>query len=283
MWTYIALATAGLLAWYIISAIQAWYPLRKFPGPFTASFSYLWLLKADLSGERYKWIHHWQHRLGLSSPLGTSLIRIGPNLLITDDPDILRRMNSARSKYSRGGWYDAVRLHPDNPSMMGSRDTEWHDDIKAKASFGYSGREIPGLERDVDKQIGGLKRYFRGGYVYSSAGRKGKDVDFASAAQYFALDVISKIAFGREFGFLEKDGDANGYIGAMDAMAPVLSLCADVPWLRGVVLMDWVVKSFGPRVTDKTGPGRIMGLAKEAVDERFEGGVVRDLPDMLVS
>lgn len=172
--------------------------------------------------------------------------------------------------------------------MFGSRDTVWHDDIKAKTAAGYSGREIPGLEKDIDGVILGLKRYIRSKYLCSpsskSSGKKeGRLLDFANAAQYFALDVISKIAFGKEFGFLEADTDVNGYVAALDIFAPALSLFADIPWMRKILANRWVFEKAGPKVTDEQGPGRIMALAKQAVDERFEGGgEFKDLPDMLV-
>ena len=38
---------------------------------------------------------------GLLTVIG-SLARIGPNELVTDDPELLRRMMAVRSEYSRG-------------------------------------------------------------------------------------------------------------------------------------------------------------------------------------
>jgi hypothetical protein len=242
---------AALLLFYVLSATLAWYRLRAFKGPPLASFSYLWLAAIDISGEA------WKMHMRVREKYRSSLIRIGPNLLITDDPDIVRRMSSVRSQYGRGEWYDAARLDANNPSMFGSRDTKWHDDIKSRASFGYSGREIPSLEHDVDGQIASLKRYIRTRYL--STGETTKAMDFAAAAQYFALDTISKIAFGTEFGFLDADSDVNGYIQAMDTVAPMVTLCSDVPWIRRLVLSNWLFALFGPKHTDKRGPGRIMG------------------------
>lgn len=179
--------------------------------------------------------------------------------------------------------------------MFGTCDTPWHDEIKARASAGYSGKEIPSLEGDVDVVIEGLKGYFRERLGCSVGSKeegiggegkgkgKGKLVDFAKAAQYFALDVAAKIGFGQEFGFLEADSDVNGYVQAMNMFALMATLISDVPWLRKLFLNDWLFKKIGPKHTDERGPGRIMGLAKEAVDERFENGVFKDQQDMLGS
>lgn len=39
-----------LLLWYIGSSIQSWYRLRKYPGPFSAKFSYIFIAKTQRSG-----------------------------------------------------------------------------------------------------------------------------------------------------------------------------------------------------------------------------------------
>jgi hypothetical protein len=88
---------------------------------------------------------------------------------------------------------------------------------------------------------------------------KPRAMDFAAAAQYFALDTVGKIAFGKEFGFLEADADVNGYVQAMNVFAPMATLISDVPWLRKLFLNDWLFKRIGPKPTDERGPGRIMG------------------------
>lgn len=242
---------ALFLVYYMISTFVSWHRLRHFEGPFLASVSYLWLASTNLTGSAWK-----VHTRARQRYRG-SLIRIGPNLLMTDDPDTIRRMSSARSRYTRGGWYEAFRVDSANPSMFGTRDTQWHDEIKAKASFGYSGREIPTLERDIDGQIANLKEYIRTRYLSGPAGTK--PMDFASASQYFALDTISTVAFGKEFGFLEADADIHGYVHAMDIFSPVATLVSDVPWIRKLFLNNWLFSLIGPKHTDEKGPGKILG------------------------
>jgi hypothetical protein len=249
--TYALAGIVGLVVYYVLTSITSYYRLREFKGPFFASFSYLWLARTDNSGE--SWRIHQEVRKKYDS----SLIRIGPDLLITDDADIIRRMSAARSSYRRGEWYNACRIDVHNPSMFGTRDTVWHDDIKARASFGYSGKELPNLEHDIDQQIFNLKKYIRSKYL--STTQRTTPLDFAHASQFFALDVISKVAFGEEFGFLAADKDVNGYIKAMEIFAPFVTLCSDIPSMRKIFLSDWMMAFVGPKHTDKEGPGRIMG------------------------
>ena len=58
--------------------------------------------------------------------------RIGPNLLLTDDADLVRHMNAPGSKWTRSGWYDGVRLDPRYDSVFSARDEKLHADLRAK-------------------------------------------------------------------------------------------------------------------------------------------------------
>ena len=61
-----------------------------------------------------------------------SLARIGPNHLLTSDPDFMRSILAARSPYLRGPWFDALRIDPQNPNVVSERDEEKHVKLRAK-------------------------------------------------------------------------------------------------------------------------------------------------------
>lgn len=67
-----------------------------------------------------------------------SLVRIGPNDLVTDDPEILRRMMGVRSPYTRGPWYDAMRFDPARDNLLSMRDDEAHTKLRNKMAAGVS-------------------------------------------------------------------------------------------------------------------------------------------------
>ncbi|KAK3369917.1 hypothetical protein B0H63DRAFT_454147 [Podospora didyma] len=153
---------------------------RRFPGPRLAAWSYLWILRICVSGkhaERYKGVNAKVRQPGL--------VRIGPNDLITDDPDIIRRMNGARSPYHKSSWYYAMKLDPYEDSL---------------------------LEADIDEQLASLVALIRDKYISSDADGLLRRFDLATASQYFTLDTLTKIAYSTAFGFLAKDEDVYGYI-----------------------------------------------------------------------
>jgi hypothetical protein len=66
------------------------------------------------------------------------LARIGPNILVTDDADLLRRISGARSPYSRAEWYDGMRLDPRVNNVISERNEKRHTALRAKMASGVS-------------------------------------------------------------------------------------------------------------------------------------------------
>jgi hypothetical protein len=66
------------------------------------------------------------------------LVRVGPNHLLTDDPEVLRKMSAVRSPYRRSIWYDGMRLEHDYLQVLSTRDEDRHNDLRAKMGLGVS-------------------------------------------------------------------------------------------------------------------------------------------------
>jgi hypothetical protein len=248
---YIALGLQLLVLYWVVSTLAAWYPLRNFRGPRLAAFSWLWVFKTTAGGKAY------QVHMRLQDKYGDKLLRIGPNMLITAEPDIIRRMSAARSRYTKSSWYNAIRMDPYQHTMLSTTDTAFHDSVKATVAAGYAGKDIPGLENDVDTQIRRLKALIRDKYLSTPGATK--PMDFGNAASFFAMDSITKIAYGREFGFLAADSDMHGYLKTIGTVASSAAICADVPFLRSIIFSDWMLRLVGPKHTDTIGVGKMMG------------------------
>lgn len=241
---------AALFVWYAVATGLAWYRLRAFRGPALASVSYLWIARATLSGRM------WQVYRDASAKYG-SVVRIGPNELITDDYDVIRRISGARSQYTRSSWYALNRLDPYEDSMFSLRSTVAHDKLKAKTAAAYSGKENPALEMEVDTMLVAMVDKIRTKYLPASSGGL-VPLDFGRMAQYFTLDSITKIAFGEEFGFLRNEQDMHGYIKTIEDIAPFMQLSSEVPILARIASSPLVLGLAGPKLTDKKGMGRLM-------------------------
>lgn len=93
------------MLWYLFSSIVTWYKLRHAPGPFLAKFSYIWLARTAQRARQYYVFKDLCKKYG-------PLVRVGPNELTTDDPEILRRIAAVRGTYGKDPWYTGTRFNP---------------------------------------------------------------------------------------------------------------------------------------------------------------------------
>lgn len=239
-----------LVVYIVLSHIAAWYRLRHLNGPWLGKFSYLFMFWAQSSGRS------WGIYTKLNKKYGP-LVRIGPNDLVTDDPDVIRRMSGVRSTYKRSNWYQAGRLNPHEVSLISTLDTDDHDKLKARAAFGYNGKENTTLEASIDSQIAEMASLLKRKYLSTS--EELKPMDFGRVGQYFTLDTITKIAYGDAFGYLRTDSDVYGYVKAVEVALPVLQVCGDISPLQPVLLSPTLLRLLGPTSKDENGLGKLMG------------------------
>lgn len=252
---------AAVVFSYVVSSIFAWWRLREFKGPFSASFSYYWIVRACYSGEMGQRFAEVEKQFG-SGP--SSTVRIGPNELLTSNPDVIRRTSAARSKYTRSTWYKLNTVDPYDAAMLNTLDTATHDTLKAQTAPGYAGKDNPGLEGEVDFILAQVIDKIRTKYAVSKSQpgierSKKPMLDLASMAQYFTLDSISKVAFGEEFGLVRAERDIFGHIAMLDDVAAAVVVSSGVPYLRAIVASDFMLKLMGPKPGDKRGMGVLMG------------------------
>jgi hypothetical protein len=69
------------------------------------------------------------------------IARIGPNDLVTDDAQLLRRMSGVRSQYTRSEWYDGTSFNHKLDHVFSERNEARHNDLRAKMTSGV--RLIP--------------------------------------------------------------------------------------------------------------------------------------------
>jgi hypothetical protein len=219
----------------------SWYRLRHIPGPFQAALSSFWLAFLSLKG------HSNELWIDLDKQYG-KLVRIGPDLVTTSDPKTIRQMASARSTSAKHDWYRRARLGKDVDTLFTLLHPKVHDGYKAKAAAGYSGREALSLEAHINELIQAALDLIRRKYLSSAGSIRGSDLgveqavfrpmDMTKLSSYFTLDVITKIAFGEEFGCLRNDEDVSGFMTELQGFLPFGSFLSYVPsWLFDAITM----------------------------------------------
>ncbi len=94
-------------------------------------------------------------------------------------------------------------------------------------------------------------------------------MDFSRLAQYFTLDVLSQIAFGAKFGYLEANEDLYDYNKTSAGFMPILEWTTNHPSIRSILASRPIQALAAPKGTDQIGQGRIIGIAQKAVAERY--------------
>ncbi|KAF4965520.1 hypothetical protein FSARC_6700 [Fusarium sarcochroum] len=270
--TVLLTAVIGLMVLFVADSLRVWYRLSHVPGPFWAAFSKAWMVRQSFKGRQPYAIQEANEKYG-------SLVRIGPNELATDDPKLLRRMMASRSSYSRGPWYNALRFEPGKDNLFSMRDDDAHTKLRNKMAAGYSGKENESLERTIDTHIARLITLLETKYL--STEQEYHPVDFAQKIQYFTLDVISDLAFGQPFGYVEQDDDVFDFIKITRSFFPVTLVMANIPSLVSL-LHSRLFNGLLPKESDKLGFGAFIGVANKKVAERFATDAVAH-PDMLGS
>ncbi|KAI5921423.1 pisatin demethylase [Camillea tinctor] len=271
----VLLAASALVFYYIVSSVVAWYRLRHIPGPFFAKFSYGWLAWAAKSGRMAYIYADLPQRYG-------PLVRVGPNEISTDDPEVIRRISAVRSEYGKDPWYIGARFNPYHDNTFTILDARQHDKEKARVAPAYGGKEAPDLERDIDKQIMNLIDVIRTKYMWSPEKPDTPFMDVAQVMSFLTMDVISCAAFGEEIGYLREQTDLYGFLHEVRDNWSRMALVLDVPIARAIMFSQLFLSLFGPKTTDKKGLGALMGVAESYIGKRFEGGS-KGKDDMLAS
>jgi len=170
-----------------------------------------------------------------------------------------------------------MRFDPDRDNVLSERDEAKHTKLRSQMAFGYAGKENPSMEGTIDTHIAKLVSLISSKYI--STDKDYRPLDFALRTQFFTLDVISDLAFGHPFGYLDADDDVFDYIKTTASAIPVIIMLGNLPWLARAV-QSRLLRGILPKATDKVGFGAFIGVTNKVVAERYHPSAPSQ-PDML--
>ncbi|KAB8238143.1 cytochrome P450 [Aspergillus alliaceus] len=267
------LIAGGLFTFYIVKKIQTYNRLRHFNGPVSCRFTNFLHTKAVLSLECERWYKEMNDQYG-------SIVRIGPNALLTSSPELWIHMNAVRSPYKKSDWYyHTARFKLGEDNVFTETNTEKHDRRRKQMLMGYSGKENLSLESDIDLRVQDFFDLIRNRYL--STEDNPKPMDLAKKVQYLTLDVISTVGLGKSFGMLKTDTDVNEYAKSTEEglLLANFLMGTGLHWLTQT---QWLGKFLGPSTNDSTGFGKMMATAEQMVAERLRSPT-NSKSDMLAS
>ncbi|EIT81919.1 cytochrome P450 monooxygenase [Aspergillus oryzae 100-8] len=255
------LVVGSLFILYFLKKFQAYYRLRKFKGPLSCGFSHFLHTKAVLSLRCERWYKEMTDQYG-------SIVRIGPNALITSSPELWAHINAVRSPYKRSDWYyHAARFKPGEDHVFSETNNERHDRRRKQMLMGYSGKENLSLESDIDLRVLDFLDLIRNRYLSTEDCLK--PMDLAKKVQYLTLDVISTVGLGNSFGMLKADKDVNDYIKSGEEGLWVSNFLMGTG-LHWIMQIEWVGRLLGPSTDDLKGFGKMMATTGQMVAKRLQ-------------
>ncbi|KAF3770258.1 cytochrome P450 [Cryphonectria parasitica EP155] len=200
-------------------------PLRKYPGPWLASYTRLWKVISTASTHT----HH--DHIAIHRKYGP-VVRIAPDEVSLSSPEAARTLLSAGKRFYKTKFY-GVFPPPENPDIF----TEYREDVHAQkkkvANVPYSMAAMQQLSPFIDDTIEVLMRTMdamaSGKGSTSDPGRP--IVDLGNWLHWFAFDVLGEVAFSRSFGFLEQGRDVDGAIHTIDEMQRYNGIVGQVPFM----------------------------------------------------
>ena len=171
-----------------------------------------------------------------------------------------------------------MRLGADRDNVMTTFDEKAHAEQRSKLIAAYSGKEVPTAEATIDKYISQLMSVIKKEGV-----DKDTPVDFARLAGFLTLDVLIKLAFDLEVGYLKDNTDHFDYQKSVQEFIPIMDLCCNHPTIFNILNSKLVMSILKPRPEDKKGQGALIGQAHAAVAEHFKDTAKDNAGTMIAS
>lgn len=217
-------ALAYTLIWMFYAVTL--HPLAKVPGPFWASVTRLWYMYQVYTGNMDKIQRAMHKKYG-------PVVRLAPNEVTSasaaDIPKIYR-LNEPLLKTDFYPIWGAPQISK-QPDQFTCIDEKEHTRYRKVVAPVYSLANVLKHEDYVAKCTTlFLERM-------TEFADKKQQVDLGHWFQMYAFDVVGELAFGDMFGFMEKNTDIGGWIGALESLMPILCVAAIAPtYIRPFVL-----------------------------------------------
>ncbi|KAL1845821.1 hypothetical protein Plec18167_009274 [Paecilomyces lecythidis] len=241
--------------WQIVY-YRFFHPLSKFPGPFWASVTRLWIAYYNLRGDEYRVVYDLHKRYG-------PVVRITPTLIIVSDatklPEIYDRYADKTAHYITGSFGKTE-------SLFNMRDHKKHAFFRKIAAGPYSFTNVKKMEPLFDLRINHWISKMEDKFANT-----GEKFDFAPWAVYMAYDIISEVGFGAPFGFTDKGEDVGGLIQGFHDGLPAFGLMARLHPFTTWIKTTWVGdKYLVASPEQESGIGTLMRFRDRLLKERIE-------------
>ncbi|CAK7208017.1 hypothetical protein SEUCBS139899_010851 [Sporothrix eucalyptigena] len=239
-----ASAIALFVLWNIFVYLRS--PLRKYPGPFWARWTNIWRLYHAWSG-KYQWtIEKLHNKYG-------PVIRIGPNLLDLDYPELIKTIYGTDGKWKKTEFYHNSSAIIDGKityHLFSTTDQADHARMKRPIAKYYSMSSVLAMEPQVNAVLNDLCKHLEERFM--DGANAGKDGDLGEWIAYYTWDFISAATFSHRFGYMDKAHDFDGTIHIADQVADYQAIVGQMPFLDFVLDKNPVMRIGPPNLQNVT-------------------------------
>ncbi|KAG9255792.1 cytochrome P450 [Emericellopsis atlantica] len=257
----------AVLLWFIVAYQTS--PLKKYPGPFLAGFTNLWRLRQAISADyapRMKRLHE-KHG---------PVVRIGPNLLDIDYPELSRTVYNTDGKWKKTDFYknsSSIINGKITYHMFSEVDQVEHARLKRPVVRHYSVPSVRAMEPHMDAVIQEFIDHLQARFVDTRA-----ECPLGEWLAYYAWDFLGAVTFSQKFGYMEAGKDFDGTLSVADQSIDYLGMCGQMPWLDHVLDKNPVYPLGPPNISNVT------RIAVENMTARLKGedkNFAEEKPDFL--
>ncbi|KAI9717488.1 MAG: hypothetical protein M1828_007188 [Chrysothrix sp. TS-e1954] len=194
-----------------------------------------------------------------------SLARIGPNHLITSDPRLTRKILATHSRYTRGPWFDSIRIDPYVANIVSERDEKKHDALRYKLSASYTSKNIKMMEPEIDQQLIRWMRIVKQKWL--STPGSARKFDIGKRLKFLTVDIITKVCLSKELGCVVDDCDKFGFLATVQQVNAICQHFSIILELNSLLYFLTKIPGLGslltPKAEDKSGVGKILGIIQD--------------------
>ncbi|KAF9644906.1 cytochrome P450 [Thelephora ganbajun] len=214
------LEVLGTLATYfatLIGSIAAYrvspfHPLSRYPGPFIAKLSKLWMVFICSTGKQHEYYAYLHKKYG-------DIVRSGPNEVVIRDPSVILPLMGTTGWGKSSHWVGRTLSAP-IPPLIAIRDGPEHAKRRRTWNRGFNPTAMRQYEPMVHKKVLRLVE------VIVQRGQ----VDLGEMLDYFALDAMTDMALGGGTDMIY-EGDPEGLWHLIEAGMRTATLIGHIPWV----------------------------------------------------
>ncbi|KAK4652259.1 hypothetical protein QC762_609560 [Podospora pseudocomata] len=205
------------------------------------------------------------------------VVRIGPNLLDLDYPELSKVLYGTDGKWRKTEFYhnnSALVNGKITYHMFSTTDQTEHAQMKRPIVKHYSLGSVLALESHMDNVLGELMQQLDNRFAKCGQGT----CDFGEWVAFYAWDLITSVTFSKSFGYMTQGHDFDSSIATADKSLDYFVSVGQIPWLDFLLDKNPILRIGPPNLSNVTNIAMTSLIARmQGQDKNFNPKV----PDYL--